>query len=561
MRTWVRVAWTKWGNALSDSFIARLDKFTYISSARYDSDELQDQVMTCLQGTRTDLLADLDAWTTSPDSAPFFWLNGLAGTGKSTVARTFCERLSERKDTSVMFSSFFVSRHSTDRRKALNILHTLVYQLALQDDTIRSHVTQLLAQEPDLPSRSLSQQATKLLGEAVARTQGSRPIVLVLDALDECETDSHGREGGQLLILLARACSMATRSVKLLVTSRLEPTIREMFDEIQASTSRPQVIQLHDIDRTVVRGDIQRYLVHSFHGIARQAKMTDWPNNAQVELILDNADVLFIYAATVVRYIGHRQFDPQERLDQVLTQSSKSPQSVYRQLDGLYQGVLSNAITGAAINVEDEPEMAQRLQTMLGTVVLLLQRLPPTSIASLLGWSVRKTEIALARLTAVFIVHEDEPVRIFHPSFPDFLLDSARCTDARLQVDARTHHTILARCCLAVMNSLLHKDVLHTGLDSVTNNDQIRDLDARLKQFMPSHLQYAVCFWMSHMLQGVPDDDLHSVLETFCHAHLLHWLECLSYLGKIDLALSDLTAVTEQLQVGMLHCHYMQALC
>jgi hypothetical protein len=517
--------------------------------------------MTCLQGTRTDLLADLDAWATSPDSAPFFWLNGLAGTGKSTVARTFCQRLSERKDTSVVFASFFMSRHSTDRRKALNILHTLVYQLALRDDTIRSHVTRLLAQEPDLLSRSLGLQVSKLLGDSVARAEGSRPIILVLDALDECEADLHGREGGQLLVLLARACSMATRSVKLLVTSRLEPTIREMFDEIQASTSRPQVIQLHDIDRTVVRGDIQQYLTHSFHGIAWQAKITDWPNKAQVELILDNADVLFIYAATVVRYIGHRQFDPQERLDQVLSRTNESPQSAYRQLDGLYLGVLANAITGAAINVEDEPEVAQRLQTMLGTVVLLLQRLPPSSIASLLGWSLRKTEIVLARLTAVLIVHEDEPVRIFHPSFPDFLLDSARCTDPRFQVDARTHHTILARCCLVVMNSLLHKDVLHTGLNSVTNNDQIRDLDARLKLFMPSHLLYAVCFWMSHLLQGTPDVDLHNVLETFCHAHLLHWLECLSYLGKIDLALSDLAVVTEHLQVGMLYCHYMQALC
>jgi hypothetical protein len=325
-----------------------------------------------------------------------------------------------------------------------------------------------------------------------------------------------------------------------------------MFDEIQALASRPQVIQLHDIDRTVVRGDIQQYLVHSFRNIARQAKVSDWPSNAQVDLILDNADVLFIYAATVVRYIGHRQFDPQERLDHVLAQTSKSSQSAYRQLDGLYQGVLANAIMGAAIDIEDEPEMAQRLETMLGTVVLLLQRLPPSSIAGLLGWSVRKTEIVLARLTAVFIVHEDEPVRIFHPSFPDFLLDGTRCTDPRFQVDARTHHTILARCSLAVMNSLLHKDILNTGLDPLTNNDQIHDLDAHLQRFVPSHLQYAVCFWISHLLQGTLDGDLHSVLETFCHAHLLHWLECLSYLGKIDLALSDLAAATDYLQVGKL---------
>jgi hypothetical protein len=537
-------------NSHSNTFTARLDKINYIASARYDSDELQNQVMTCLEGTRIALLADLDAWTTSPNSAPFFWLNGLAGTGKSTVARTFCERLSKRKDASVLFASFFVSRHSTDRRKALNILHTLVYQLALQDDAIRMCVTQLLAQEPDLLSRSLSQQAIKLLGDSLARTEGLGTIVLVLDALDECEIDSHGREGGQLLLLLARSCSVAKRSVKLLVTSRLEPTIRDMFDEIQASTSKPEVVQLHDLDRAVVREDIHRYLIHSFHDIARRVKITDWPSKTQVNLLLDNADVLFIYAATVVRYIGHRQFDPRKRLEQVLMPPGNSTKSAYRQLDGLYQDVLANAITGAALEVEDEPEITRRLQAMLGTVVLVLQRLSPTSISGLLNWSVLEVELTLARLAAVFIIHGDEPVRIFHPSFADFLLDSKRCTDVRLQVNGRTHHTILARHCLSVMSTLLRKDILDTGLDPLLTNRELNDLDALVKRHIPSHLQYAACSWMNHLLESSLDEDLLKALEMFCRSHLFHWLECISYLGKTDLVVSKLPIVTKLLPVS-----------
>jgi hypothetical protein len=534
----------------SNTFTARLDKISYIASARYDSDELQNQVMTCLEGTRIALLADLDAWTTSPNSAPFFWLNGLAGTGKSTVARTFCERLSKRKDASVLFASFFVSRHSTDRRKALNILHTLVYQLALQDDAIRMCVTQLLAQEPDLLSRSLSQQAIKLLGDSLARTEGLGAIVLVLDALDECEIDSHGREGGQLLLLLARSCSGAKRSVKLLVTSRLEPTIRDMFDEIQASTSKPEVVQLHDLDRAVVREDIHRYLIHSFHDIARRVKITDWPSKTQVNLLLDNADVLFIYAATVVRYIGHRQFDPRKRLEQVLMPPGNSTKSAYRQLDGLYQDVLANAITGAALEVEDEPEITRRLQAMLGTVVLVLQRLSPTSISGLLNWSVLEVELTLARLAAVFIIRGDEPVRIFHPSFADFLLDSKRCIDVRLQVNGRTHHTILARHCLSVMSTLLRKDILDTGLDPLLTNRELNDLDALVKRHIPSHLQYAACSWMNHLLESSLDEDLLKALEMFCRSHLFHWLECISYLGKTDLVVSKLPIITKLLPVS-----------
>jgi hypothetical protein len=150
---------------------------------------------------------------------------------------------------------------------------------------------------------------------------------------------------------------------------------------------------------------------------------------------LDKADVLFVYAATVIRYISHRRFDPRKRLEQVLARTGNSSRSAYRQLDVLYQGVLENAMAGAD-DGEDEPEILEQLRTMLATVVLLAQPLSPSSIASLLDWSLHETEITLAHLSAVLIVHGDEPVRIFHPSFPDFLLDKSRCTDPRLHFDS-----------------------------------------------------------------------------------------------------------------------------
>jgi hypothetical protein len=529
---------------------ARLKELSYVPSARYDSDELQDQVMMCLEGTRVALLADLDAWATSSTTAPFFWLNGLAGTGKSTVARTFCEHVAKLQSPPVRLATFFVSRHSADRRKPVNILHTLVHQLAAQDGSIRSKLTQALADEPDLLSRSLGHQVTKLLVGAFAGLEPSRPAIFVLDALDECEADALGREGGQLLPLLAQAVDASASFVKLLVTSRLEPTIRKMFDEIQASSSSgSKVLRLHDIDRTIVRNDIRQYLIHSLRILAVTFKADDWPTTGQLELLLDNADVLFIYAATVVRYIGHRLYDPRKRLEQILARAGGPSKSAYRHLDVLYQGVLANAIPVDDNEGADEPTFTERLRMMLGIVVLAMHPLSPSSIAGLLDWSVHETKVTLAQLSAVLIVHNDEPVRIFHPSFPDFLLDDSRCVDTRLHVEAPRCHSLFARRSLSVMNDMLHKDMLGTGLDPLVTNKAIPDLDNLLIERLPAYVQYAVCFWIPHFTKGSLTNELMDVLDIFCHAHLFHWLECLSYLKQLYSALFSLPDVISHLDV------------
>ena len=40
----------------------------------------------CLKGTRESVLNEIESWTKDFDKSPVFWLNGLAGTGKSTIA-------------------------------------------------------------------------------------------------------------------------------------------------------------------------------------------------------------------------------------------------------------------------------------------------------------------------------------------------------------------------------------------------------------------------------------------------------------------------------------------
>lgn len=42
----------------------------------------------CLEGTQTSVLRQIQDWSSDPHGQPICWLQGMAGTGKSTIART-----------------------------------------------------------------------------------------------------------------------------------------------------------------------------------------------------------------------------------------------------------------------------------------------------------------------------------------------------------------------------------------------------------------------------------------------------------------------------------------
>ena len=69
-----------------------------------------------------DLLQQLEDWLENEQSQRVFWLNGLAGTGKSTIAQTFAETtFAEGK----LGASFFCSRDFGDRSDIQVVFPTL----------------------------------------------------------------------------------------------------------------------------------------------------------------------------------------------------------------------------------------------------------------------------------------------------------------------------------------------------------------------------------------------------------------------------------------------------
>ena len=81
----------------------------------------------CLRGTRGDVLLQLEQWLKNEQDHRIFWLNGLAGTGKSTIAQTFAEISFA---DGMLGASFFCSRDFEGRNNLQAIFPTLAFQLA-----------------------------------------------------------------------------------------------------------------------------------------------------------------------------------------------------------------------------------------------------------------------------------------------------------------------------------------------------------------------------------------------------------------------------------------------
>jgi hypothetical protein len=474
----------------------------------------------CLAGTRQQLLADLSTWfdDVDPSRERVFWLNGLAGTGKTTVARTIATRAHKQGR---LAAAFFFSRNIAVTRSPSAILPTIAYQLAHYQHPFRTAICTAVSVDEDVRDRGITTQADVLFSNLRGVTAPDTSLLIVLDALDECYLEN-GREGGDAVpLLLAQFASVP--SVKILITSRVEDTLKHMFDGVAN-------LALHNIEADIVQSDILHYLKHNLGEHARVRKMPlPFPTDDALRDLATRSGKLFIYAATVVKWISDSKADARLRLQQVLDHDVDETAFQHQLLDGMYLQIIAGAAQTSGNPLPHERALAH----VLSTVVLLQEPMDAPALASLAGETKRAGAI-LPRLSAVLLVDESAPVRLFHPSFPDFITDEGRCSDKRFLIKRVEGHLRLAIRCLEIMNSNLRENICDLEDPSLPNNE-VADLELRLEHAASPELRYACKFWHVHIcLAAVTSPELVKCLEVFCTSHLLHWVELLSLLGDIQ---------------------------
>ncbi|CAE6487473.1 unnamed protein product, partial [Rhizoctonia solani] len=200
---------------------------------------------TCTEGTRTQVLDDLAKWASDPDAPSVFWMNGVAGTGKTTIATTFSQRL-EHND--LLVASFFCTRNSAECQDVNRIVPTIAYQLARYSPSFQRGLCDSLGVDPRTRSGITEEFELLLTGPLQEMDKAKiRSQVVVIDGLDECKD----REViGEILEMTFRYASQLP--IKFFVTSRPIPEIVRIMGAHPGSST---VMLLHDIETLLVMED------------------------------------------------------------------------------------------------------------------------------------------------------------------------------------------------------------------------------------------------------------------------------------------------------------------
>ncbi|KDN34892.1 hypothetical protein RSAG8_12032, partial [Rhizoctonia solani AG-8 WAC10335] len=469
---------TGFASTTSPATDTKLNNLNPAKQAAYDSDlAIEINRRGCAEGTRVGVLADLDHWLYDSASPPICWINGMAGTGKTTIAYTFCEIVEKRK---LFAASFFCTRSSAECRNVARIVPTIAYQLARYSTPYRSALSKVLGKITDFSSKHVLTQFAQLLKEPLQEVNDMIPnrLVVVIDGMDECG-DRNGV--GRLLDTLFQYAPDVP--LKFLVTSQ---TNAEIYAKMSLHRQLKEMVHLDEIKKSVVQADIEIYLNEELAFLS--------PNPTEMEQLVQRSGIFFIYAATLVRYIasGSRSVDPHKRLWSIL---SVAPDATtwHNPIDALYSVVLKSALEAG------EP---QDLWMVLRTVLLAQEPINITTIVALAGIEDPQRVLSALELLRSFLHHPRTTglVSTLHASFPDYIFDNKRSGPYFCNATELSHDTA----------------------------ERFENIQARINNMISSSLAYACRYWVDYLGSAHKSDDLLAMLEEFLCDELLFWIEVLN---------------------------------
>ena len=267
---------------------------------------------------------------------------------------------------------------------------------------------------PTLHTKSMGVQLKDLIVEAFKYVSPlpHHSYLVIIDGLDECHDKATQKE---ILQLLCETITVHKLPLRFLIASRPESHIRDSFDQGSLYTITHRVV----LDETFNPGrDIQVILQDGFAEICAKNsflshKEQPWPEEGIIDLLVKRSSGQFIYAATVLKFVGADLCSPKKQLELVL----KPDHTAFSDLDQLYTQILSVYPS------------AEKIVEILGFIIAFDQNYLPEVIENILGMEEGELKGMLRGLSSLMKDENGERYVIphfAHASFSDFLFDSSR---------------------------------------------------------------------------------------------------------------------------------------
>ncbi|CAH0019226.1 unnamed protein product [Clonostachys rhizophaga] len=216
---------------------ARLDRIPVAEGASSHADD--EDATTCLPDTRVQLQQDIWKWVNSDTAELIMW----------------------------------PSADAKDRSNLSKFISTLAADLAVKIPETCRHVLDTIEDQSDIFKKVVGDQLDQPIIEPIIQCQAirvRRPIVIAIDALDECKREA---DMMSFIQLLTRSQTAQVSCLRILLTSRPELPIRLGFS--LADSESFQSVTLHDTPDEVIRKDILTSLLFHLSKIREEYNASD----------------------------------------------------------------------------------------------------------------------------------------------------------------------------------------------------------------------------------------------------------------------------------------------
>ena len=480
----------------------------------------------CMDGTRQFLLEQLIGWATKEpgqkEESKTYWIYGLPGIGKTSLAHSICASLHKGKS---LAGAFFCRRDDGNLNEPRNILPTLIHKLAGTFPSFRSVVAEHLRNDPHLTPGSMDH---SLLLELIRklRRPPKHTLVFVIDAFDEC---GNHLSRPRILKALTNAAADAPW-LKIIITSRPEVDIHRSFDTLVESSHERYDLAADE----KALSDLQTFARIRFGLVASTRYLpSSWPEQSLFNGVISRAAGLFIFIETIARALEQCE-DPTEHLRATLEDSAGTGLT---SLYGLYSSILKTRVVHSTAE----------FRRVIGVLLTAAPHRPlcEETIAELAGVRLDLVKMWVGHLGS--LLYHDEGanggIRVRHLSISDFFLGDDHHSD--YGVPLRAANVMLGIACLKKMIEQLRFNICKLE-DSRLANADVHDLPLRIKENISDELQYSSLYWSNHLCFGGDNGDEHvweSLRKFFEGPYGVYWIEALSIMGMVRIGVPSLRRV------------------